>query len=313
MNLELSIGPEVLPTAISEQRLAAVPRLLWDRFEQEWLALGLPPDLRLTAYWSLRLMEAGPYDPPQSNAWQEIPGFRFATFGFLDPETEFNGFGVTVMTVPSSHSRPPRLPDLVIDGFAFPVVVREVSEIPHAPNVVPSTGSTGCWAKSRCGSPTPVGPGVLTAKHYLGNLGIGASVALSDNTAGTVLDLGPDGIDAAIVWTSEPAGIIPLSTMTLVPPWLDVEFTGQSSGYHQTKVTQITDTRGVLSSYLLPSRVFLADYGRGGDSGSLVKLIGQDVAVGIYGGTATDPSGRSEGWAQHAHQAALVMDMELYA
>ncbi|MGI8912771.1 MAG: hypothetical protein ACR2JY_03090 [Chloroflexota bacterium] len=84
-------------------------------------------------------------------------------------------------------------------------------------------------------------------------------------------------------------------------------------------MTLVTDTRGIFSSTLLPARIMLADYGRGGDSGALVQDLttsnpatGKQPVVGIYIGAVTDQAGHTEGVAQHAFQAMQLMDMELY-
>src|SRR5947209_20432409 len=64
---------------------------LWDAsIRQRDLSL----EQRRTSYWSLRLMLA--MDDRDDHL--RVPGWRFTAFGFLDPETEVNGFGAVHVT-----------------------------------------------------------------------------------------------------------------------------------------------------------------------------------------------------------------------
>jgi hypothetical protein len=129
---------------------------------------------------------------------------------------------------------------------------------------------------------------------------------------GKVLDLGPDGIDAGLINTSEPPGNAPLSMMQYIAPGTKVTFEGAASRAHSTLVTQITDTRLVVSS-LLPARAILAEPGLGGDSGALVwDSNNNTLGVGFYIGELRDPAGRFEGIAQNGYQVEKLMDMEFF-
>jgi len=260
-----------------------------------------------------------------------VPGYRYTAFGFLvNPETEERDFGVTMYACPTRpwwddwwRDEPESFEQQVLEPInmgdkAFPVVIRRLEEKPHAPTVLPQGGSSGCWAITRKNG-ARCGPGVLTAKHVvresLGRIpSIGDVLDLTDQTKGTILDLGPDGIDAALIATSEHVAVsITLRTLQLVPQWLQVEFNGARSGWHRTYVTQVTDTRGVFGSASLPIRVHLAEAGLKGDSGALVTTLDGTTAVAIYMGALSDLAGRSpEGYSQHAYQIEMVMDTEMW-
>jgi hypothetical protein len=129
---------------------------------------------------------------------------------------------------------------------------------------------------------------------------------------GTILDLGPDGIDSVLI--EPPASvkhqlITSLFVLNLVPQWTDVVLTGTYSTV-QTKITLVSDTRGSLSPYI-PARIFLAKHGTPGDSGALVSDSNGN-GIGIYMGTVVDMAGRAEGFCQHLGQAVHCMDLRLY-
>jgi hypothetical protein len=132
-----------------------------------------------------------------------------------------------------------------------------------------------------------------------------------------VIDVAPAGIDAALVDTPEPfvTSSKAMKAIAAVAPWIDVEFTGASSGPHVTKVTATTDQLGILNSPLFPMRVLLAKHGQAGDSGALIlekASSRKPKAVGLYMAKYTDTAGRPGGLAQHMEQVVEIMDMELY-
>jgi hypothetical protein len=301
-------GPTRLPSEMSPEKIK--PTLGW-QFDQFW---DLPPEQQLTLYWAMRLMDRA----AEEQIHHSVPGFRYLRAGFIEEsdKTETTatprGFGVTVVAAALTRANAQGaqwLPSLVADGHEFPVLVQRPVEMLHSPIVRPATGSSGCWAYSRVGR-TKRGPGLLTAKHVLGDA-TGGRIPLTDGTFADILDLAPDGIDAALVSTPEAVGQCQLPVQRLVAPWAEVEFVGAITGPHRTKIKSITDTRGILGSPFLPCRLFLGEHGAGGDSGALVRDATTGAAVGIYMGELLDPVGTSEGIAQHMYQAQLIMDLNL--
>jgi hypothetical protein len=301
VNIERSSGPDLLPRRYDVERLE--PRVREMFFvDTEWLT----EELRRTAFWSYRLMDS--FDTWE--AARQIPGLIQPAFGFLDPDTELDGFGVIVLVRrPINASLIADIPyrrELVVDDERFPIVIRPVDVRAHISN--PSGGTSACVATSRG---RVHGPAYLTAKHVVGSLG--SVMTLSCGCTGNVCDVGPEGIDVALVESSCSVHVgNVVNAKMLVPPWLDVTTTGASSGNWQTKISAVSDTRGVLTSAHLPSRLFLAQAGRGGDSGALVTSVVDGEPVGIYLGELADPSGRTEGIAQHCYQAVTLMDLELF-
>jgi hypothetical protein len=251
----------------------------------------------------------------EEKMWKNILGYRFSTYGFADPDVEGEGdrFGIIVYANPV-----PDITDktkfLTIGEFEFPIFIRRRIEIPHAPpKVHPVLGTAASWAESNRISPHLNNIGFLTAKHFLPSPQVGNLVQTTQGY-GTIMDIGPDGIDAALI--EPPQGVGPSIGNTLNPtmhiiPWTDVEFVGQSSGSVTTKIVHVTDTHGILSPHL-PARVFLADAGLSGDSGALIVDLNTREGVGIYCGELRDLAGRREGYAQHLGQAVSSMDLTLY-
>src|SRR5215208_474813 len=289
-----------LPDIVDTQSLGPLRDFWLDAIEVDH-GPGMPKELAISYYWSLRLMCA--MDERRDSL--EIPGYRFTAFGFLiDPEGEDPNFGVQHYAVLAEDEKEDEeeaeeeaeeedeeeeeedeeedeeegnlvlLDPITVGNQRFPVVVRRVKEAFHAPTVHPQWGSGGCWGTSRKGSNNPCGPGVVTAKHVIThNVGsaprLGDQIRLSDGSQATILDLGPDGIDVGLISTPEPPGNIRFSMKQHLAPYTRVTFEGVASRAHSTWIMSITDVRGVTSS-LLPARAILADAGLGGDSGALV-------------------------------------------
>jgi hypothetical protein len=305
MNIERSGGPDLLPHEESPEYL--------NRFREAFLhsAETLTEDLRRTLYWTLRLnIEC----PPYVSFCRAVPGFRYLAIGFLDPEYETDDFGVILFAafaLSDNRERRPDIPSAIcIGNRSFPIVTRRIIEFAQGAPPNPLGGTGACFAISKAGS-QPIGPGILTAKHVVGDV-LGASVALSCGHTGSVGDVGPDGIDAAIV-------ISPclknkghqMQPRQLIAPYTDVDFSGARSTV-STKVTAVTDTKGILNSSALPSRIFLAQPGVGGDSGALVAESRSGTPIGIYMGSYLDPANLTGGIAQHLYQATEIMDMEIF-
>jgi len=308
MDIRRSKGPRLLPRDYNVRALGNIQDLFFRAAE------GLEEDLRLTLYWSMRLMletEGG------RNFARTVPGFKYVAYGFLDPEYEEDGFGIIIfaaLSLTTQKELPPEVPSFIkVEDIRFPVVIRRIIETSHQYSGSHPSGGTGaCYGKSRVHGSSSLGPGILTAKHVVGSV-IGAPVVLSCGCPAHVVDIGPDGIDAALVQSQcSQAHQQQIYPRHLVAPWTDVVFDGAASGRHYTKITAVTDTMGILNSSALPARVFLADKGRAGDSGALVADAQSGDPIGIYMGEYNDLAGRTGGIAQHAYQATQLMDMELY-
>lgn len=299
MNWRKSSGPDLLPRHSPPGSLVPDPYISLLNAIQD-------TTLQHVMYWTVALASAF----AEHEIWRNIQGFRFAAFGFADPDFEEDAFGILAYGAPIPGRKDEKI--LVEAGEAkFPVFVRRSYELYHAvPTEHPALGTAGCWAESF--KPIIRGQvGLLTVKHVLQGAQPGSSIATTHGV-GTVLDVAPDGVEAALI---APSGPVPrhranLDWLHLVAPWTDVQFEGRQSGRIHTKVTSVHDTRGSLSPWT-PIRIYLADRGMPGDSGALVE-DGSSQGVGLYMGEIRDLSGRFEGVGQHLGQAAHSMNLNLY-
>jgi len=295
-----TVGPTELPGHMP--RLDLVEAGLRNLMEDFWL---LPPQFQPAVYWSVRLMQ----EARARSLLQSILAARFLALGFVPQGRNEFGFGVIAFTHPPVDPRTSQMEPLDVDNQRFQVLVRPIQLEEHGPQTQPANGTSSCWARTRLASEA-VGPGLLTAKHVTNGV-IGGLIPLSDGTQGEVLDIGPEGIDVALVATTEDPAARKIPVMRLIPAWWEVQFDGPS-GQHQTTVAQTGDILGIYRSNALPLRVILSDGGKSGDSGALVRGREDGAAVGVYLGTGTDPSERTYGFCQHAYQATEIMQMELY-
>jgi len=316
MDFAKSLGPSVLPPIPPTPALGEASREF--SLESETLSSGE----RTTLYWALRLMQA-----PESQALAaRIPGGNRLAFGFLDPEFEQNNFGVIVLAASGAES-PVRgeselLSPIVVDGHPFPAVVRRIVEQRQlAPPTVtfPKIGSSAAWARSRITSTAPIGPGVLTAKHVTTHW-LGTVCTLSCGCVGTVDDVAPECIDAALVrlpaqCPHNPPPGAQWRKRRLVAPAAAVHLHAPS-GIVRTTITATTNLLNLTTAPELPIRVLLANHGVPGDSGSLIEETRTGLAVGLYMGKYTAPRagslGQTGGLAQHIGQVCELMQMELY-
>lgn len=256
--------------------------------------------------WTIAIQNAFEKD----NYVKELPGFRTATYGFFDPETEMDGFGVIAYVAPSLEG-PPRgeFNWVTVDQESFRIMVRPAEWTLHAPPN-PTMGTATCWAQSR--RPRLKNkPALLTAKHVIVNTTIGSAVPLASGR-GTLLDLAPEGIDAALVRVSKsiwPDSLKQLSCQKYVAQWTDVDVFTTSGGF-STKITEVSSGRGSLDPSI-PLRVFLANHGQSGDSGSLV-LDNSGNGVGLYMGEMTTQANLQEGLCQHLGQVEESMSVDLF-
>lgn len=273
----------------------------------------LPSALGRTLFWALRLMQQR---EPVQRAWRAVPGAHRVAYGFLDPDHEQNAFGVIIFAAPhvDGPQEPLELEPLLVDDHRFPVVVRRVAERVHAGSGVPhpAAGSATIWARSRLAT-RPVGPGSLTAKHVTGHT-LGAPIPMSCGCTGRVVDVAPPCIDAAMVTCScATQSLTTVSTLTLVPPGIPVEFSGSRTGRVSTTVTATSDQLGIYGAPAFPIHLVLATQGTRGDSGALVTETVTNRATGLYIGEYRNNKGVTGGIAQHIEQVCRIMDMELLA
>jgi hypothetical protein len=248
-----------------------------------------------------------------------IPKFELAAFGFLDPDVEMDAFGVTVYATGSaprpSLTRPTAsgiIDHLMIDGYRFPVAVREYDFEPAAVTVHPQNGRSTCWASSRSNGYS----GILTALHVVNVYSNPNKIQLQDPTGaivdGVLRDTGPAGIDAALV--EPPYGAPPTQTFLAVEPWPAPWSDVTVYLRHRTiatKITAVTDTRGVLDP-ALPARIFTARAFVKGDSGSGCSQQSNSAYIGLLMGKVTTRAGVEEGVLQNLGQVESVLDLQMW-
>jgi hypothetical protein len=307
--LERSRGLDALPEGMPDQALVArlQPRLN-----------ALPRELQPVLFWVEALFLAA----RQRDVEHQIVGYDFTAAGFLDPLTEGDGFGLVVYAAPDEsgpvergRESPPS--SIAVGPFEFPVVVRRPWFVPHAPTIQPLLGTASCWARTRVESKRPRGPGIMTAGHVITGStarqpSVGARVTMTNGSVSRVLDVGSGITDLALVSSEEQPTKAAMAIQKVVVPWMDIEFSGAATRLVQTKVTVVPDHRGIYSSAAIPVRFFTAKPGHSGDSGALIRSSSDGSAAGFYLGEAKDPGGRSEGLAQSAYQAKLLMEMEVF-
>lgn len=321
---QISAGPDLLPDVtidkfrnilllalkgrsnLHHKRIRILDREITEEISED-------PIRRKVLFWSLQLFIE--LSERSIEIAKQIPSFWQFAVGFFNPYTEGDGFGVIALTMGDGENLE-QLPQFInIGKNSFPFLVRNITIEEHtAPKQHLLNGTAGCWARSRINSSNSK-LGVLTAKHVTG-MRNGTTVNFS-NGNGRLIDVAPEGIDAALVKSPElfsQVSMKPLKAVRLIAPWTSVEFTGAVTGSHSTLVTATTDQLGILNSPLFPVRVLLDKYGDQGDSGALVKVKKgtTNEAVGLYLGKFVDLTGRSGGLAQHMEQIVEIMDMELY-
>jgi hypothetical protein len=300
---ENSWWPNKLPDDYHTERLG--------KYEAQYseAAEYLERDLQKTLFWSLRLMMQVRNGGYFANRFKK---YLYTAIGFFEKPDSTVGFGVVNYTRWLAWPEREKKPFVKIDGYEFPIVTNRISVKLNAFNSNPTGGTGACYALSKK-STSPIGPGVLTAKHVVGGR-LGRRVTLSCGHTGIVKHVAPGAIDAALVVDEQchykkMKNVIPIRH---VAPFSEATFWGRQSGNVEARVKQITNTLDILDSPQLPVTIFLTKSGTGGDSGALVT-DNQGVPIGIYTGAFNNHTlGDSGGLAQHAFQVAEIMDMEFY-
>lgn len=319
MDPDKSSGPDLLPDRSPPPRYVE-QTLQSPAFGQQLEQLGTV-EMGLVL-WTLALETALEEQP----VTRVVPGVRFATFGFANPEQEMDAFGVLLYIAPgqnpehqAQHWREQGLM-IDIDGEHFPIIVRPSYDELHAgPTLHPHDGTSACWAESR--KPELSGrASLLTAKHVIPGFdtvkGWGHSFTIGDDVPmttglGELIDLAPDGIDGALVAPLPTAPIGPtheLDCLDLVAQWTDVTCHGRNKPW-TTKITEVSSMRSMHS--MLPQRIVIAWPGDPGDSGALVTDE-QGRGLGVYmGGTVNPALMRQEGFCQHLGQLRHLLNLQL--
>lgn len=309
MNFEKSQGLDLLPSRLPTSQELGRDRDLYERLREQ--IEEQPEDEQRAILWTIALQNAF----EEQGVGRSIPGLEMVTYGFADPEYEEDAFAALVYTIPAV----PELDDglsaesqttlrVKVGNLLFPVFTRPSRwEFHQLPQIHPTNGTAACWAKTlKPGLRKKVG--LLTAKHVVGQRILGNPVPLTKGL-GKLLDTAPEGIDAALIQV--PRNLLPpqlhhFVAQTHIAQWTDVQVYGRESGIFQTKVIEVTPSRGSLH-YTIPLRVFLANPGKPGDSGSLV-LNANGEGVGIYMGSVTSlANDQVEGFCQHLRQAAETL------
>jgi len=312
MNVENSSGPELLPQKFPPPEALGSDRESYKAFRER---LEEYSDFEQRAIlWTVALQNA----VESEGIERSIPGLERVSYGFGDPDFEEDAFGVIVYRAASTAGQDeatlieePETSVIKIANLVFPVFTRSAVWDFHAMNVHPANGTAACWAKSKKNS-LKRKAGLVTAKHVVGQHVLGNAVPLTKGY-GTLIDLAPEGIDAALVQVPKsvfPHETVPLACETFIAQWTDVQVIGRVSGVFQTKIVEVTSSRGSLH-YSIPLRVFLAMPGQPGDSGSLV-ISDKGLGIGIYMGSVTNIANQQlEGFCQHLGQAADTLSLDL--
>jgi hypothetical protein len=232
---------------------------------------------------------------------QRLPGFLYATYGFLPVSgtTAFSGipysggyvFGVAIEREPDGDLVTQEVEPLVQNGVTLAQVINRRGIEFHIANPTMPNGTGACWARSKKSMIRPAADGVLMPAHVVTGVTLGSSVIMSGPGSWNLGDRGSCKIDAALIVQ---AGCIPAATSALTVqfnplPGTDVVFDGAATG--GSIYAKITHTQ-VHPTYLSdrhPMRVFMDNFGTAGDSGALVREVKTGLGVGLYSGREPVP------------------------
>jgi hypothetical protein len=262
---------------------------------------GLEELSALALRWSAALQTSF----EREHLFRRIRGFQAASYGALGPKEQDPAFGIVAHTEVDVVDRDQLT--IEIDDSRFPIVVRARETFTQHRPPDPVEGTSACWATSpRLNSEQAC---ALTAAHNVKGCDIGGPVALATGQAATLADIGPPGIDAALLDVGRAVGAQRLEAIPYPAPWtpVTVESIG---GPVPTTFMRSSDVTGSLDA-MLPIRLFLAQPCSAGDSGALVA-DGSEKGLGIYMGEVSNRAGVHEGVCQHLGQVTHVMALTLY-
>ena len=244
-------------------------------------------------------------DPILLRPFQILP---LNAIGVLDQEFEYTGFGVVLMARPPLTSR--MIGQILFHRLAqtFPVVLRSLEEDLHAiPS--PSNGASACWVEDRT---RPGHWGVLTCRHALSGVKVGAHITLTSGATAKLVRKAPPTIDAAFLETAAPPHLKKMTLLRFAVPGQSLRVIA-SAGITQRSVVTVTDTLGVINDPYHPIKLYLDQPCKPGDSGALVDTTAGEGA-GIYCGAMTNATvaggaGQNVGFAQHLEQAVEILDL----
>ncbi|WP_159595676.1 hypothetical protein [Hydrogenophaga sp. BPS33] len=217
-------------------------------------------------------------------------------------------FGIGVHFA-ADEARPGEVITVEVGGRAFPLAIALGPYEPHGLPPHPAGGTGTCWITSTNRSKWH--HGILTCRHTLAALSLGASVGFQTNgvhvqpTRGHLADIDACTIDAAIVEIAPgdwPAGLSRLPICHTVAPGQSVSFQGRFGSGKGTVLRVFQDP--IYLGNLFGQRVITDCSGGPGDSGSLLVDNTSGAGVGIYMGEIPDGQGGHEGMFQHLAQAA---------
>jgi hypothetical protein len=229
---------------------------LWNQRTRNDLS-SLGEGLLKSWYWTIRLSES----VPQNGIEPRPPGFQWSAVGLVLPnESDIGRFGVIqyIDARVTQNDSPSEREPIVLEGNAFPVIERRIKvTLQQGRSIrVPREGSVS-RARTRVGKDDQR-EGWLTAAHVVAGC---STVEYEDGSIGSVTDLAPGCIDAALISDqSLSPSTRTLSILQAVTAGIECSFTGLS-GTYMGHVTDVTTSLGVLTASALPVRIGLSQYG----------------------------------------------------
>jgi hypothetical protein len=261
-------------------------------------------DLLPIATWTFYLGQ----EFERSELWRQIPGYLHFKVGYWGDDASGYAFGVIAYTDPRVGTPSSYVAELELDIRSFPVSVRRWN---LDRSVGPLGGLTTCHAESkRLAQPNNVG--FLTADHTVYRNRTGS--VLTTNGVAKLLDVAPNGIDAALV--SYPQGTGPTFTAKIQPvrsflvQSTTVEFNDQNGQSISAKVLAVPPFPPLNPHW---AYIYEIDQpGQPGDSGAYVWDHASGDGCGIYVARGGSSTGTAVGYCQHLGQAEHVLSLDLY-
>jgi hypothetical protein len=208
---------------------------------------------------------------------------------------------------------------LRIGDRTFPIIAVSGQIELHGSPPSPLSASATCWVKNHSGI-NPWQTGILSCRHVVAGLTLGASVALtpsashSQPTSASLAEIDESTIDASVLEIDPaywPPGLSPLTLISPAAPGQAVEFTGRFTSRKTGTVLRVFHNSGYVGN-LFGQRLIIDSHGVAGDSGSLLSDAGGKNGIGIYMGTIPDGSGGKEGIFQDLAQVQNYFGLTLY-